>query len=145
MSHDYDFTSKIYDPLLYPALRGIRGAVTRALASHKHSKILDLCCGTGNQLKILSRAGFTDLHCLDISPGMLKVAGRGRPDYRIYEADARSTGFDDGMFDVVILSFAIHEKEPDTQRAMIGEAHRVLKKDGLLLVVDYLFDKKSFA
>jgi ubiquinone/menaquinone biosynthesis C-methylase UbiE len=144
MIDEYSFTSKIYDPLLYPALRGIRSAVTKALYPSRHNKILDLCCGTGNQMKIMENKGFSNLHCLDISPNMLKVARKTNPGFSIYERDATKTGFTSNSFDIVILSFAIHEKSRNIQEKMVSEAHRILRKNGTLLVVDYLFDAKSF-
>jgi ubiquinone/menaquinone biosynthesis C-methylase UbiE len=143
MSDDYSFTSIIYDPLLYPALRGIRKVVTKELYPHQNKKIIDLCCGTGNQLKILEKNGFTDLHGLDLSPDMLRVAKKGNHQFSIYERDATKTEFESDSFDLVILSFAIHEKERHIHEQMVAEAHRILKKGGILLVVDYIFDKST--
>ena len=51
MKEEYDLSASIYDPLLYLALKPIRLAVLDELLQYKDSSILDLCCGTGNQLK----------------------------------------------------------------------------------------------
>ena len=143
MKSNYGFTAKIYDPIFYLALKPIRIAVMNELLKYKEKIILDLCCGTGNQIKLLSKHGFRNLYCLDISDSMLEIAKRSDSSIKIYNEDATKTSFDDASFDVVIISFAIHEKDRNTQQALINEAYRIIKKDGLMLVVDYVFDNKT--
>ena len=113
------------------------------LLKYKEKIILDLCCGTGNQIKLLSKYGFRNLYCLDISDSMLEIAKRSNSSIKIYNEDATKTNFDDASFDVVIISFAIHEKDRNTQQALLNEAYRIIKKDGFMLVVDYVFDNKT--
>jgi len=144
MKSNNGFIAKIYDPIFYLALKPIRNAVMNELLKYKEKIILDLCCGTGNQIKLLSKHGFSNLSCLDISDSMLEIAKRGNSSIiKIYKEDAINTNFDDASFDVVILSFAIHEKDRNTQQALMNEAYRIIKKDGLMLVVDYVFDNKT--
>ena len=143
MKEEYDFSASIYDPMLYLALNPIRLAVMEELSQHKDSVILDLCCGTGNQLKLLSKNGFKNLHCLDLSEAMLNVAQKGGHPIEIYAEDATKTSFDNGAFDIVMISFAIHEKDRETQEKLLEEAHRLIKDDGVVLIVDYIFDKKT--
>ena len=135
--------AKIYDPIFYLPLKSIRIAVMNELLKYKEKVILDLCCGTGNQLILLSKHGFKNLYCLDISDSMLEIAKRSNSSIKIYNEDATKTNFDDASFDVVIISFAIHEKDRNTQQALIDEAYRIIKKDGFMLVVDYVFDDKT--
>ncbi len=143
MKSEYDFIAKIYDPVLYLVLKPIRIAVMKLLLKYKEKSILDLCCGTGNQLKLLSRNGFKDLHCLDISNPMLEIARKNDYRIKIYNEDATKTNFENESFDIVIISFALHEKDRSTQESFIHEAHRLIKKDGLILIVDYNFDNKT--
>ena len=143
MKSEYDFIAKIYDPVLYLALKPIRIAVMNVLLKYKEKSILDLCCGTGNQLKLLSRNGFKDLHCLDISNPMLEIARKNDYRIKIYNEDATKTNFENESFDIAIISFALHEKDRGTQESFINEAHRLIKKDGFILVVDYNFDNKT--
>ncbi len=114
-----------------------------SLCEYRSAKILDLCCGTGFQLKLLSRNGFTDLHCLDLSQNMLKVARKRGYPITTYHADAVNTVFEDTSFDIVILSFALHEKDTATARSVLAEAHRILKNNGRLIIVDFLFDENT--
>ena len=143
MKSNYNLMAKIYDPIFYLSLKPIRIAVMNELLKYKEKIILDLCCGTGNQIKLLSKHGFRNLYCLDISDSMLEIAKRSDSSIKIYNEDATKTSFDDASFDVVIISFAIHEKDRNTQQALINEAYRIIKKDGLMLVVDYVFDNKT--
>ena len=143
MKSNYSFTAKIYDPIFYLPLKSIRIAVMNELLKYKEKVILDLCCGTGNQIKLLSKHGFRNLHCLDISDSMLEIAKRSNSSIKIYNEDAIKTSFNNASFDVVIISFAIHEKNRNTQQALINEAYRIIKKDGFMLVVDYVFDNKT--
>ena len=143
MKNEYDFIAKIYDPVLYLVLKPIRIAVMNVLLKYKEKSILDLCCGTGNQLKLLSRNGFKDLHCLDISNPMLEIARKNDSRIKIYNEDATKTNFENESFDIAIISFALHEKDRNTQKSFINEAHRLIKKDGFILVVDYDFDNKT--
>ncbi|MBW1671401.1 MAG: class I SAM-dependent methyltransferase [Deltaproteobacteria bacterium] len=143
MKSEYDFIAKIYDPVLYLVLKPIRIAVMNVLLEYKEKSILDLCCGTGNQLKLLSRNGFKDLHCLDISNAMLEIARKNDSRIKIYNEDATKTYFKNESFDIVIIGFALHEKDRITQKSFINEAHRLIKKDGFILVVDYNFDNKT--
>ena len=138
-----DFIAKIYDPFLYLALKRVRTAITYELLTYKDKPILDLCCGTGNQLKLLSKNGFNNLHCLDLSDSMLKIARKGNYPIKIYAEDATITGLEAESFKVIIISFAIHEKDRPTQETMIAEAHRILEKNGLLLIVDFIFDERT--
>jgi len=143
MKSNYNLMAKIYDPIFYLALKSIRIAVMNELLKYKEKIILDLCCGTGNQIKLLSKHGFRNLYCLDISDSMLEIAKRSDSSIKIYNEDATKTSFDNASFDVVIISFAIHEKDRNTQQALINEAYRIIKKDGFMLVVDYVFDNKT--
>ncbi|MBW1848263.1 MAG: class I SAM-dependent methyltransferase [Deltaproteobacteria bacterium] len=143
MVSNYSITAKIYDPLLYFFIKPIRIAILTKLLNHKDKVILDLCCGTGNQIKLLAKHGFTNLHCLDVSASMLEIAKKSDYPIHIYNEDATKTHFDDESFDIVIISFAIHEKDKATQQNLINETHRLLKKDGFLLVVDFAFDGRT--
>ena len=77
MADNYSLSARLYDPLLYLPMRSIRKAVLQELVNNQQDAIVDLCGGTGNQLKLLARNGFTDLHCVDLSPEMLAIAKDG--------------------------------------------------------------------
>ncbi|MFH1851823.1 MAG: methyltransferase domain-containing protein, partial [Candidatus Neomarinimicrobiota bacterium] len=121
----------------------IRRTVLRELIGDRQAAIVDLCGGTGDQLKLLAHNGFSNLHCVDLSPEMLAIAGNSDYPINIYQRDATATGFDDDRFDVAIISFALHEKDLTTRRNLVAEAYRILKPGGKLLIVDYVFDDRT--
>ena len=143
MADNYSLSARLYDPLLYLPMRSIRKAVLQELVDNQQDAIVDLCGGTGNQLKLLARNGFTDLHCVDLSPEMLAIAENEENTMNIYEQDATATSFNNEHFAAAIISFALHEKEFDVRLNLLSEAHRILKPNGKLLVVDYLFDEQT--
>ena len=103
------FAAKIYDPVLFFALKNIRQDIIRLIPDHD-ARILDLCCGTGDQLKRLSNAGFSNLTGVDISSDMLKVARKGNKIAKLMECDVQHTGLSGASFDIIIISLAVHEK-----------------------------------
>ncbi len=137
------FVAWIYDPVLFLVMKPIRLSVMSKIFKYKDKAVLDLCCGTGNQLKLLAENKFINLHGLDISSSMLEIAKTNNPSIKIYNEDATKTSLKDESFEVIIISFAIHEKNRAIQEDLIKEAYRLIKKDGILLVVDYFFHDKT--
>eukprot|EP00828_Plagiopyla_frontata_P031179 TRINITY_DN41011_c0_g1_i2.p1 TRINITY_DN41011_c0_g1~~TRINITY_DN41011_c0_g1_i2.p1 ORF type:complete len:338 (+),score=86.26 TRINITY_DN41011_c0_g1_i2:66-1079(+) len=131
---EYARFAHLYDAVVGPFLRPIHRAVVHELP--RSGRVLDLCCGTGAlTAMVAARTG-----CavgVDNSPAMIARAGAVRPDVEFIRADATSQPFGENVFDGVTLSFALHEKDSDTGRAMLEEARRVLRPGGLLLVADY--------
>jgi demethylmenaquinone methyltransferase/2-methoxy-6-polyprenyl-1,4-benzoquinol methylase len=144
MTDEYDATAKYYDPLLYFALRHIRQEIIR-LIPQKNLAILDLCCGTGDQLKKLAREGFSNLTGVDQSFQMLRQARKGNTHARLIQGDARHTGLPEAHFDILIICFAIHEKSPQDQDSMLDEAHRLLAPGGQVIFADFSLDSQATA
>jgi len=143
MKLSQNFTAKLYDPILHFAVKSIRMEIMNALLDYKEKNILDLCCGTGNQLKLLSRNGFKKLHCLDSSSSMLKIAKKHRFPINLYHEDATKTKFKDETFDAIIVCFSLHEKDRKIEESLLEEAYRLLKSTGTIIIVDYIFDDKT--
>ncbi len=138
---EYESTAKYYDQLLYPAMVRVRKTVVKEIKKLKPAKIVDLCCGTGNQLKFLTRNGFKDIYGVDISADMLTVARKNKVNCRL--EDATKTSFFDNEFDLAMVSFALHEKPYVVASEIIQEAQRIVKPGGYFLVVDYSFNHKA--
>jgi len=136
------FAAKIYDPILYFVLKNIRRDTIRLIPNHD-ARILDLCCGTGDQLKKLSDAGFNNLTGVDLSTEMLKVARKGNKIANLMECDVQHTELPDSSFDVIIISLAVHEKPAQMQKNMLAEADRLLAPDGQLILVDFSWDDQA--
>jgi demethylmenaquinone methyltransferase/2-methoxy-6-polyprenyl-1,4-benzoquinol methylase len=134
------FTATIYDPVLYFALKNIRQDIIRLIPDHD-ARILDLCCGTGDQLKRLSDAGFGNLTGVDLSLDMLKVAAKGRNIAKLMVCDVQHTGLPGASF--VIISLAVNEKTAGVQTRMMAEARRLLAPGGQLILVDFSLDDQA--
>jgi SAM-dependent methyltransferase len=107
------------------------------------TRVLDLGCGQGRHaLEALRRgaeviaadldhealAGVAVMAAAMIEAGEVSAGGR----LRVRHADALRLPFDDGAFDVVIMSEVLEHIPND--HAAIGEIHRVLRRGGLAAV-----------
>jgi len=136
------FTAKIYDSVLYFALKNIRQDIIRLIPDHD-ARILDLCCGTGDQLKRLSDAGFSNLTGVDLSHDMLRVAAKGGKIDNLLACDVQHTGLPGANFDFIIISLAVHEKPAGVQTGMMAEARRLLAPGGQLILEDFSLDDQA--
>ncbi len=142
-------------PVLHPGgerlLDRIEAAVP-GLATGAQAAVLDVGCGTGNQLlPALSRWKGARITGLDASRGMLRlaesaVAGqpeavRGRVEFTL--ADAADMPFDDESFDIVMSSFVV-QLVPD-RPAVLREMHRVLRRGGLLAIAGWVAERDDIA
>ncbi len=144
MSSEYGkFTAKVYDPVLGPFIKGIRKRVALEIKRLRVRKVIDLCCGTGHQLKYLEQKDFDQIIGIDLSEDMLSVSKKYNVNCKV--GDATNTGYPDGYFDLAMTSFALHEKPWDLAQSIVNEAKRIVGPGGYFLVVDYYYDKSTGA
>ncbi len=140
---EYQYSAKIYDPILFPFIRPIRNKVISLVKKYQYKSILDVCCGTGDQLKLLKEQGFEGIG-IDLSPAMLRIAEKGEHAADCIEQDATQMHYENAKFDLVMTAFSLHEKSHASARKIVEEMFRVTSKDGDILIVDYeLSDKTS--
>ena len=108
----------------------------QGLSVASDSKVLDLCCGSGQATKYLVEYS-QDVTGLDVSPVSLQRAQRNVPQAQYVEALAEEMPFPDNQFDVVHTSVAMHEMKPSALRQIIQEVYRVLKPGGIFALVDF--------
>lgn len=137
---EYRLFAYLYDPLLYIVLHRIRKKVVDVVAEYQPAAFLDICCGTGNQLKYLKKSGFHNIKGIDISKAMLQQVRKEGEKMICDEQDATEMQFPDNTFDMGLISFALHEKPFDTARKILTEAQRVIRTGGHLMIIDYMFD-----
>jgi len=133
---DYHFIAPFYDFLLGPFMRSIRREVLDIVCRLQPKKVLDVACGTGDQLRLLSKSGF-DAVGVDMSEAMLRMCRKANPASDCLLQDATDMSFQNHCFDLVMVSFALHETEWESAGKILQDIHRVLKPTGHLLVVDY--------
>lgn len=142
---EYEHMAPFYDAIVDPFLNPVRREICRIARAERFESILDLCCGTGRQAIMLARSGFS-VTGVDLSPAMLEVARKkSTKGLNFYLEDAANLHFKSNFFDCVMISFALHEKEPHIRNEIMKEARRVLAGDGRMIIVDYLapFSRKS--
>ena len=128
-----------YSTLIDPFLRGIRLYTIYFSRMKAGDRVLDVCCGTGDQVFYYARAGIIATG-IDLDQNMLKLA---RKDKRktsavsFQRADARYLPFRDNSFDYASISFALHEKERAARDKIIAEMKRVVRKGGALIFLDF--------
>jgi ubiquinone/menaquinone biosynthesis C-methylase UbiE len=95
----------------------------------RQGKTLDIACGTGKTMEILSKFPGLELHGLDISDFLLsKAEQRGIPKDRLRVCDATRTDYSDGEFD---YSYSIGSLEHFTEQGIVdflSEASRLTRK-----------------
>ncbi|MFW5726050.1 MAG: class I SAM-dependent methyltransferase [Bacteroidota bacterium] len=142
-NHYSPFLARIYDTVLLVPVANIRHSVTKAIQAAGARKVIDMCCGTGNQVSFLHKDGVDEAIGIDISENMLHQAWRNGLKDVCLKMDASNTSFEDDSFDAAIMSFCLHEMHADTAREVFRESKRIVKNDGYLIVVDYSFDNST--
>ena len=124
-----------------------KDAMVARLAPPKTGKlpyrVLDMAGGTGDIAERIINAsvGYAEVTVADINSDMLRVgAERARgwrfPDQvRFVEANAEELPFEDTSFDAYTIAFGIRNV-PRIEKAL-GEAHRVLKRGGRFLCLEF--------
>jgi arsenite methyltransferase len=118
-------------------------------------RLLDVGCGRGAVLLMAAkrlprgRAVGVDVWSAKDQSGNAEQATRRNADLEgvadrveLHTADMRQLPFEDGSFDVVVSSLAIHNVPGAGERARaLREAARVLKKDGKLAIADIRYTR----
>jgi demethylmenaquinone methyltransferase/2-methoxy-6-polyprenyl-1,4-benzoquinol methylase len=146
----YTILSKFYDLFDLIFLLGGKGNPRPGLLSaisDTSLRILDLCVGTAaSSLLVASHHPKNQIVGVDISDAMLSVArrkirSRNLSNLEVQNMSAAELQFPDQSFDVVMVSFALHEFEADLREKIFGEAARVLKPGGTFCVIDFARQK----
>ena len=123
------------------ALRQLRHATPEFVGMRPGDRVLDVCCGTGDQAVHYARLGI-DAWGIDLDPKMIAVAETRRKRYgkanlHFQTADAAALPFEDSFFDHATVSLALHEKPLELQRRVVGEMRRVVKRGGAIVLADF--------
>jgi ubiquinone/menaquinone biosynthesis C-methylase UbiE len=112
-------------------------------------RVLDVSCGTGS-LALLAKEQVSpkgQVDGVDASEEMIAYAqnksNKARADVGFHVAAAQQLPFEDGSFDVVLNTLALHHLPRASRYQAFGEMRRVLKPGGRALVVDFAEGKKS--
>jgi ubiquinone/menaquinone biosynthesis C-methylase UbiE len=130
-----------YSTLIDPLLRDIRLYVVKFSGMKADDRVLDVCCGTGDQAFYYAEAGMV-ASGIDLDPHMLKLVRKDKRRLALSKAsfqlaDARNLPFKDNSFDYASISLALHEKDRNVRDSVISEMKRVVKKSGALIFIDF--------
>lgn len=101
----------------------------------RNAEIVELFCGRGNGLQALSKLGFIQLVGGDLSTSLL---GQYVGPANVVVCDGRQLPFHGCCRDIVIIQGGLHHLPtlPDDLEQTLAETNRVLRNDGLLVVVE---------
>jgi len=107
--------------------------IIERLGGERGMRLLDVSCGTGNQIKCAEEKGI-EAYGIDISEAVVMLAQKKvKCANKILLADASNLPFKDGYFDL-ITNFGSLQYYTDQEKA-ISEMARVVRKGGRLCIV----------
>ena len=133
IAKNYDFLNDI---MTFFTQKSIKNSAINSL-KHNHSKILDVCTGTGDiAIMLAKKFPNASITALDFSLEMLKIAKIKSKNLNInfINKNALDMPFLNNSFDLCTISFGLRNL-PDITAA-IKEIHRVLVTNGELLIID---------
>lgn len=96
--------------------------------------VLDVACGNGRLLDMLSKKSSIKAYGIDVSEEMILAARHNIKDAVFEVCSADNICFEDGIFDLITVCCAFHHfSEP---RGFMREAYRLLKKNGTLSIAE---------
>jgi len=108
---DYTKIASVYDENRDRLNIPIDATLGSLLSDQRKIRVLDLACGTGNNLKVQSEHfanAKVEWYGVDLSEQMLSIARSKVPFAHLSLGNAESLEFDDGFFDYVCCNFAFH-------------------------------------
>jgi demethylmenaquinone methyltransferase/2-methoxy-6-polyprenyl-1,4-benzoquinol methylase len=107
----------------------------------KVEKIVDVACGTGDMILYWqqrakkSNVSIENIIGIDPSAGMMEVGKKKLPDIEFIQAGAEELPLEDNVSDILSISYGI--RNVVKRKEAINEFNRVLKKDGLLVILEF--------
>lgn len=120
----------------YVVGRDLRLALAGRLGSVKNAgRVIECGCGTGYYTKHIA-PNSSELLAVDISAEMLNQAKSiNLPNVSFLKADCKKLPLPDSVFDTALMANVLHTVP--SPRAILNEIYRVLKENGMLLIITY--------
>lgn len=100
----------------------------------KDKAVLDLGCGSGNNLLYLKERGFKDIYACDYSKEAINIVRKNLKDVKLMEYDiAKRLPYKDECITLVIADLSLHYFNKRKTRDIIKEIKRILKPDGYII------------
>lgn len=127
-----------------PSIDSPLAVIRSAVAPLRGARILDVGCGEGGLARLLAAEGAL---VMGVDPNLEAVA-RAReliPGARIEQATAEALPFENDEFDTVVVVNALHHVPLAAMDKVLGEAARVTRPGGTLIVIEPLAEGSFFA
>ena len=140
--------SRFYDLIFFATTFGL-GDITRKnilkFISEHDKKILDLATGTGSSaIVIKNKFKNAKVYGADLSKEMLEIARKKNKKIKFSLQNIEKTNFKSNSFDIVTISFGLHEIPLENRYNVIKEAYGLLKKKGKFIMLDFHAPKNIF-
>lgn len=133
LSNKYDLMNNI---ISFGTHKIIKKSAIKALKIRPNSKVLDLCCGTGDLGAIIKEIEPTcDVVGVDFSEQMIELARRKNPNITYWIGNATDLKFEKNSFDYIVMGFGLRNI-PEKNKA-IEQIYKTLKVNGLFLHLDF--------
>ncbi|KYN77475.1 methyltransferase type 11 [Clostridium sporogenes] len=94
----------------------------------RDSKILEVGCNVGNQLRVLQRMGYTNLYGIELQDYAVEKAKELTKGINIIKGNADDIPFKDGYFDLVFTSGVLIHISPENIKKVLEEIFRCSNK-----------------
>ncbi len=140
--------SRLYDMVFFITSLGLENKIRKKILnfiSKKDKKILDLATGTGSTAAIIkNKFKNTEVYGVDLSKEMVGIAKKKNKNIRFSLQNIEETNFKSNSFDVVTVSFGLHEIPLKNRYNTAKESYRLLKKGGKFIILDFHTPKNIF-
>jgi ubiquinone/menaquinone biosynthesis C-methylase UbiE len=131
----------IYSTAIDPLLRDIRIYTPEFSGMKAGDRMLDVCCGTGDQVIHCAKRGVIaagidrNPEMIDLAEGHKRKLGLNNASFKV--ADAQNLPFEDNFFDYASISLALHEIQGAATDKVVSEMRRVVEREGALIFIDF--------
>jgi len=131
------FPGLAYDLTISGLLHRIRIQIAELIHRHDLFPLLDVCCGTGAQCRLLNAADRHLIAGIDTNRKFLAYGRSRAKQLHFVCADAGRMPFCDNAFQGIMITYGLHDKPHNQRLDILQESFRVLAPSGKALFLDF--------
>lgn len=113
------------------------------IATYRRISLLDVGAGTGNLIRLLMANPNIEFLAIEPSKEMRAKFQMKCPNVEIINGCLPDLPVLDIKFDVIVSSYVIHHVEHEKSLTMIKNFKRLLNPNGMILIIDIMFESKT--